>query len=396
VLLFGGTAAFVALSLRTPARIPARLLLVPVLVQLVYAALAGLRPLYTNAELTAVDTAPLLAVAIAVTYASKRSLSPLLEHVRFALLLGFATWVGVEVIRASALPRVDVFTLQTAGVDDLLNGYNPYETVAVVDTHAAGLVVPYTYPPLQLLLTLPARVLGGDVRYTMLAGLIIAAVATRQAVRRHAPESSPVAQDLFALLMCAGPLNALLLEHAWTEPAVLGVLALALWAYSAQKLGLAAVLFGLAFSAKQMLVFGFVLLPLLPRVTWRHVALAAAAALAVIAPFFVLDARALWYSVVSYHLSLPPRFDSLTLTNLIDNRFDVRPSGLLPLFATTAIIAGFWRYIARDITSMMLLLGAALFVFFATGKQAFMNYYFLVAGLLAISASFSSRSSEVA
>jgi hypothetical protein len=282
-------------------------------------------------------------------------------------------------------PKIDVFDLQTAGAEQLLAGKNPYVSVHVGDTFQAG-TVPYVYPPLQIVVTSLVRLLGGDVRFAMLAGLVLAIVGTRQAVRRLAPDASPIVQDLPALLLAVGPTTAFVLEEAWTEPVGLGFIGLAVWAFSARRLTLSAVLWGLAMSSKQSFVFGLPLLLLLPGFSLRHVGIAIAAAVVVIAPFMAWDFGALWRCNVTHYLNLPPRLDGLTFMNMIRFRFGWAPGDFLCVFAAIFALLASWRRSERSASGMLLAYATVLLVFFSTGKQSFVNYYFLVVGIATMAA----------
>ncbi len=86
------------------------------------------------------------------------------------LKLGLCVW-GLLVV---SHPAIDVWHLQQRAVEILLQGKNPY-TTPVDDIYAGGIAFGhqkyYAYAPLNLLLSIPAKVLFGDYRYGLLAAL---------------------------------------------------------------------------------------------------------------------------------------------------------------------------------------------------------------------------------
>ena len=244
----------------------------------------------------------------------------------------FAAGCGLT-LHLSPAPRIDVFTLQTEGAKALLAGANPYASIAVPDTnpHNPAGPVPYTYPPLQLLLTTAGLLLGGDVRCAMAVALVVAALALLLATPAGGPGA---AADAPALSLMAGSSVFFVLEQSWVDSTGLGLLAAGTVLVQRRRCMAGALVLGLAAATKQPLVVALPLLGLLPGLSRRHLAGAAAAAATPWLLFAVADLRALFASTVAYLAALPPRPDALTLF----------------------------------------------------GKMAFANYYFLVAGLFALAA----------
>ena len=108
--------------------------------------------------------------------------------VGFALVLAGFTLAGVGVIHSSPEIGIDVFYFQDGASAALLEGRSPYEVrfrdiyypqtgFYGADASVDGwLTYSYPYPPLMLLLVLPAKLLLDDVRYAHLAAMIASAV----------------------------------------------------------------------------------------------------------------------------------------------------------------------------------------------------------------------------
>ncbi len=105
----------------------------------------------------------------------------------------------------------------------------------------------FPYPPLSLLMAWPGH-RAGDFRYAELAALVVGAAALVAAGR-----ASPVAVLAAAVLLFT-PRSFFALEQSWTEPFAIAWLGLGVWAASARRPLLAAVMLGLAMATKQYLV----------------------------------------------------------------------------------------------------------------------------------------------
>ena len=103
-----------------------------------------------------------------------------------ALIAGHAL-AGADVICRTKAPFIDVFYFQQESTAALLHGQNPYG-VRYRNIYGAGtdyysaeisdgefLTVSHPYPPLTLLMALPARLLG-DVRWAHLAAMELAGI----------------------------------------------------------------------------------------------------------------------------------------------------------------------------------------------------------------------------
>ncbi|HWP40560.1 MAG TPA: hypothetical protein VNL70_06500, partial [Tepidisphaeraceae bacterium] len=110
-----------------------------------------------------------------------------LRHAALLLILLTFVLLGAWVIRNSPSPRIDVYLFQRDSAAALSRGQNPY-TITFPNLYArnpefygpglaAGGVVRfgYPYPPLPLLMVLPAHTMFQDVRYAHLAAIALAA-----------------------------------------------------------------------------------------------------------------------------------------------------------------------------------------------------------------------------
>ena len=319
---------------------------------------------------------------------------------RFAvpLLLLAHLALGVWVIQATPSPGVDVFVFQRDACAALLNGHNAY-AITFPDIYGGKLPVygpgvvgadgrlnfGYPYPPLSLLLALPGH-LAGDFRYAQLVALTLAGALlayARPGERGGFPGARAVAA---AALLLFTPRGFFVVEAGWTEP--FAMLMLAATVFAACRRGRAwaiacAISFGLLLASKQYLVLALPLMLLLPvaetlrgRSGMMLVSLLVAAA--VTAPLALWDVNAFTNSAVTLQFRQPFRADALSyLVPLNASGRFTAPAWLAFACAAGAILAALWRC-PRTPAGFAVGLAMVLFVFFATSKQAFCNYYALV------------------
>jgi hypothetical protein len=319
-----------------------------------------------------------------------------------ALLLTYGA-LGVWLIHASPRPRIDVMTVFREALAALGRFDSPYSVTfpniyANEELYGAGLVVNgrvqfgFPYPPLSLLMAIPAYAFSGDVRYSELAALLAGATAIGYCVRgRIAP--------LAAAGLLFTPRTFFVLEQAWTESLVICWAGLTVFAATRMpapratqpRAGLRAVALGLLVAVKQHLVIALLLARWLRRDaeggrTTRSIVLVACAVAALVTlPFFVWDPEGAWRSVVTLQLREPFRIDSLSiLSHLAREGWRPTPAALLaaPLVALVAGLGVTWWRVPRSPAGFALGLGMTFLLLFLFSKKAFCNYYFLVIALL--------------
>jgi hypothetical protein len=288
---------------------------------------------------------------------------------------------------------IDVVVFQRDGIAALRAGRNPYAltfpniyppaaAAAYYGANLGGggrLPFGFVYPPLSLLLAAPGAILGGDFRYAQL-------VATTAAGALIAAARGGKAGLLAAALWLYTPRGFFVIEQGWTEPFVVALLALVVFAGCRQRPWLLAVALGLLVASKQYLVLA---LPLVVRLTAgrRRAALlvvAVGSALVVTAPLACWDWRAFGRSVLALQFAQPFRPDALSVPAALAALSGVRlPSGVAFAAAGGALLLA-WRAWPATPSGFASAVALLFFVFFAFNKQAFCNYYTLVLGALAM------------
>ncbi len=327
-----------------------------------------------------------------------KSESRLVRSVRVALLAACVVAAGVDVLRTSPTPVIDTWTVQMEGAKAFGVGLNPYETVRARDTtpgvNASN--VPLVYPPMQLFLGWLGYALFGDVRYTMLAAMVIGGLVIRAILRRRASGIGSLLEDGPTLVYWMTPKLFFILEQSWTDPVPIMLLSLTMLAYLANRPVVTAVLFGVFIVVKQTVFWFLPLSIILGFQLWQY-GVAGVVALASVLPYLLWDAAALRWALVGFMDQLPIRPDALTLVTWAEHKYHY---GLNPrnayLFAAVICAVSVWRMRAGKAATMTLA-GAFLYlVFFVFNKWAFANYYFLIGqiSVLAAACSFHSGVSD--
>lgn len=313
---------------------------------------------------------------------SARVLLPLL----LVLYLVLASWL----VRSVPSPRIDVYDFQSMSCDALLKGQNPYaitfpnraespELIYGPAVHTRDrLLFGYPYPPLSLLLILPAHAAFGDVRYAHVGALVLSAALIGYS---RATRASFLAGALLLLM----PTGFLVLEMSWTEPQVVLMLALVMFC-AARCPKLTPWAFGLLLATKQyaILLAPLAVLLLPAPFRWRDLlrfglkALAAAAIVTL--PLALWDVRAFLWSAVKLQSLQPFRDDALSVLAWWKLHTGQQLSvGIAFAVTLPAMALMLWRS-SRSAAGFA---GAVTFVFlafFVFNKQAFCNYYFFTIG----------------
>jgi hypothetical protein len=286
--------------------------------------------------------------------------------------------------------RIDCYTFELDAAKKLIHGVNPFGTtqVDIYDAdhtkqfYGPGWVVNgrvqlgIQYPPVTFLSAVPGYFMG-DVRYGFLAAVLLAAIFAFAVV----PNVPGLCLAAFLLL---NPITFMVEDRCWTEPVAWMFLCATVYAAVKRPRWLALAL-GLFLASKQfdllaLPTIGILLRPFAWKAYWRLLGSSVAVAVATLLPFAFPHPGALWHDLVLFHIAQPFRPDALSFGVVFPPYMKV---GLLPLLA-------FLAWIARRGTDRTALFpaafGMALLLFVSAGKQAFMNYYFLIGESLLLAA----------
>lgn len=173
-------------------------------------------------------------------------------------------------------------------------------------------------------------------------------------------------------------------DRCWTEPLVWMLLCATLYAALKRPRWLPLAL-GLFLASKQynflaLPLIGILLRPFAWKAYWRLLSASVTIAFATLLPFALLNFPALWHDLVLFHLAQPLRPDALSLGVIYLPYLKIGPLLLL------AFIVWIARYGIDRTALFPAAYGIALLLFVSAGKQAFMNYYFLISLSLLLAA----------
>ena len=294
-----------------------------------------------------------------------------LSRVAAVAALALSTVAGGLMIRASPTPRIDVWYILTVGATKTAQGHNIYTSCWPGNPDPLTDCV-YPYLPMTTVAQLPFRLLG-DIRYSYIAALLLAAAALFALLGWEA--AVPVA------LLFASPKLTFLLEQAWTEPLLLAALCVMVAATVRGHQTTAILAFAFALACKQHMVLLIPLAAVWPRFGIRRTALSVLLAGALVLAWLVPDPTAFIQDAWDFNLHLPPRADSLSFyTTAV--LLGITPHFAVVVVMTAAVIAVCAFRLPRTATGFVAGATATQFVFDLLNKQTFFNHWWLVSGLL--------------
>jgi hypothetical protein len=302
-----------------------------------------------------------------------------------------ATSLHFVTVLAVPQPRIDVWIWTQSSIQALLRGVHPYTVDAtdlITNVYQLGPTAAlYPYMPLTLVAFAPAYALFGD--YRVLSALCVpATVALNRATGRRL-DLDPRFIDATTLAFLLHPRGTWLTCYGWTEPLLVMVVSAFVYLATRAPGGAAqAIAFLLLPALKQYVVAPVALFLAIMRPRASIAALAVAVAAATVVPFLIWDWRPTVEGIAVQVVSpVQPRLDSTSLVALVGS-----PTGIyVTRWATVAVqflVAGIAYARLRDhgLGGLLLASSLALCATFLTGWQAFMNYYYLVAEMLLLSA----------
>jgi hypothetical protein len=291
---------------------------------------------------------------------------------------------------ASPHPKIDVFVNSTLAVKYLLQGAHPYASTYVdIYQGASGYLPGYLYPAGVFLWTVPSYLLFGDIRM-LLAILPIASTLLLFFIAQNLKRDH---SSFWPLLWLAFPVGLFVVERSFVDSILIFWVDCMLLAWILRKWALSAIFCGLALSSKQYSLFIWIFgMLFLFRTEGRKQALSFSilslgVGLLIHLPFFLWNFPATFHSIVEMPLLQPLRSDSFSLTALFVKVWGFEMSSL---YIAGVAIVGFalvcrklWK--SPSLEQWAILLGIFYCLLFLVSRQAFCNYYQLVAHLVLLS-----------
>jgi hypothetical protein len=303
--------------------------------------------------------------------------------VLFSLIIAGQITARVFTIKASPHPKIDVFTTTTEASLWLLKGENPYQK-KYPDIYRPGTTAAFSYWPGVLYWTAPAQKFLGDVRFAyLLAELLITWVLFRLA---RGFGLSPHLSLVPAVTWLVFPSSLFILEQGWIDGLLAVWFGVAILALLKNKLWVAAAALGYALAVKQYAAIGFFTTLVW---TYRVYGIKAAAKLGLgagaifallVSPFVGWDPVAFYRSTLGVFIHFPARPDALTLNAWALEHWHRElpwPTLLIPVALAMQSLYQLQRQpsVAQWARTNAVIYGGA----FLFAKQAFCNYYYLVA-----------------
>jgi hypothetical protein len=313
-------------------------------------------------------------------------------------LLGAACVLLAWTPVATPSPMIDVVSWTTAATNALLSGVHPY-TVQAADVYHGGrdfgfVVDVYPYMPATLLVYAPWVAALGDFRFASAASAAIAVWLLRRAGRLASASTTMI--DAATLALALHPQLFLIVRSGWTEPLLVATAAGCVFLAARYPLRAAgAVTLWLLPAFKQYALPPVVLQAALSdRLPGRAIAAGSALVAATIAPFLFWNAGATLHGTL-FQMQAPvhPRLTSMSIPGLLYATGSPFPpiwlSAATELIACVAVALVARR---RDLADLLIGTAVALLATFLVGWQAFVNYFYFVAALLALGAMLSDTS----
>jgi hypothetical protein len=305
-------------------------------------------------------------------------------HWVFWISLALATAAGAAMVRAAPDPHIDVFYLLQGSAKGLVQGKDMYQQKWAASPqvyHSHGLFAVYPYLPWTSVLLAPFRLVLGDVRYGEIAALAVAAITLRSIAGEQVRRSAVL--GLLPLLVALHPKVTYADQQAWTEPLLVALLALMVWAVLRGRSWLAVACLALALASKQHIVLLLPIAAVWPAFGLRRTLTSAGLALLAVSPWIIAGPRDFWHDAVDVNLGYKVLPYALDLPALADRH------GHKVGFALTALglLVGFvlaLRLVRRQRSAASFAAGCALIVLALdiTNKQSFFNHYTLATGLI--------------
>lgn len=283
---------------------------------------------------------------------------------------------------ASPEPQIDVFAVMQDGSSHVLQGLNPYShpPAETLQGRYAERIPAYVYPPANLYLQAPVRLITGDVRYLSILGELTIIGLLWLMTRKK-----PIQSLLLCLLWIVHPRGLFVVEQSWLEPAILAIFALFIWLQTSRYEWLRSGVYGLFLSLKQSLFFfGPHLLLLEKRPKYLLVVVAVTLITAV--PFFLWNSTDLWQHGIVYTLSDDFKGDSLNVASWIFATFSIRFATWATLLSGTiaAVLTPLYLRNREPLERYLLTVCITTFTLLLFGKQAYCNYYYFVGGIMVL------------
>jgi len=302
-------------------------------------------------------------------------------------LVVFAVAMRVLMLFSTPLPRIDMFISQTAAGKGLLEGGNVYAMEFPSPYVRGESFDHYAYPPAVVYCNALSWALFKDVRAVWLGCDLLGALFLYLLARRVSPSWEGRRYGaLLALGFLFMPRSLFVIEQSFTEPLIVASLGAFAWALAAGKgTGVVGLLLGLWLGSKQYVAVAVPLVVRLGRCRLRAWAVAGVVVIGLFVPFLLWDFPALYEDLMGFFIKSPGRVDSLSLYG-VAARLRHEPPWWVILAAWLAGIGFFTWKMRRTLAGWLFSTASCWMFFFMLGKQAVINYFYVIAYTLLLAA----------
>ncbi|WP_426560848.1 glycosyltransferase 87 family protein [Angustibacter sp. McL0619] len=298
--------------------------------------------------------------------------------------VGVVAWTATAIALVPA-PRIDVWVTLQQAADGLANGRNMY----TMTWHGSpGIQDAFTYLPWTAVLLAPGRWLFGDVRWALLAAMLVGLGCLVALGRRRDRTGRTSSLALAAATMLAlAPGSVTQAEQAWTEPLLFALIAA--WALLVHRghAWWAVLPLALGCASKQHLVLLLPVLACWSLFGWRRSLATAAAAGGLVLPWFLASPQDFWHDTVSLLVSFHPIKFANTWFIAAQTELGRTPPFWLTGLVVLGVLALACVVVRRrqpDLGELLGWVALVLLVANLVNKQAFYNQFWLVGSLVAL------------
>lgn len=287
----------------------------------------------------------------------------------------------------SPTPLIDVYEVIWRGAQFLIEGKSPYsQTYPDLFNGRYGYVAGFVYWPTILLTAVPFQLVNLDVRYADVLGILTLIFF----LWKYLGDINFKGEGRLLLILTwlSFPVGFFVLEQAWTENILLPFIMMLIYYSNRKNILMTGVSLGLIFATKQYTIFFGLILGLSVLKDWglknslKMTFVSILTALLFFLPWIFIDGEAFIKESFTELLSYKVRHDSLSWTSYLFRFYDWTMPGSLTaaLYLGLPAILIFKRW--KTPISIISLFFIQYMVVFMFGKQAFCNYYYLMAFLL--------------
>ncbi len=326
------------------------------------------------------------AVYVLLAMFSGQALRPWMRIVFWAAAILMIA-VRVRTLLVSPNPYIDVFGLTTRASDYLLSGLNPY-TQPYADLYGGGYgyAPGLNYWPAYYFWSAPFRLLG-DIRLGNIVADAVTSILLLKLMAKFRLDES--LRRLVVLSWLSFPVSLFVLEQAWIEPVMVMLTAGLIWCGWTKRWVVAGILLGALSGMKQHMLLLSVLTLLhfyrhcARREFYKVLGWSGVTFAVIVAPFLLASPQAFIQQTIVTYLQREIRVDSLSLIAYLANEHNLFIANwpLITVYLVAFFISALVIFKANPATwhhwSIALFISYGVLSLF--GKQAFCNYYYLLA-----------------